>query len=103
MQDSTNLVNIRNSNTNIPVILPNGETIKITSNRIILLYKSLSTAAKQIYIYMLPNFSNICLLLIGQLCNDNCGAVFNKHDMLNIKNNAIILNGTRILHMDHGT
>ena len=47
---------------------------------------------------IIPAITNSSLLSIGQLCDDNCTAVFNKRDLKNYKDNDIIVKGQRNLH-----
>ena len=45
--------------------------------------------------HVLLSLTKTSLLSVGQLCNDNCAALFTKEDMLIIKNNQIISRGLR--------
>ena len=76
-------------------MLPNGQTIKITKKGLLPIDNNLSKTAKMAYI--LPQLQNTSLLSIGQLCDDNCLAIFDKRNMYIIKNNKIILRGIRNL------
>ena len=53
--------------------------------------QGLSSAAKEVQI--LPYLTNTSLLSIGQLCNDNCIAIFTNTDMLILKQGQVILRG----------
>ena len=44
---------------------------------------------------ILPKLTNTSLLSIGQLCDDNCIALFRKHDLHVFKNNRLVLKGLR--------
>ena len=80
---------------NTPVTLPNGEAIKIPKKGLLPMDNKLSTTATTAYI--LPNLHNTSLLSIGQLCNDDCVAIFDKKNMYIVKNKKIILKGIRNL------
>ena len=53
---------------------------------------------KAIEITIFPDLTSSSLLSIGQLCNDDCTAIFTKKDIKVIKNNNVILEGTRNLN-----
>ena len=86
---------LNNANTNISsinVYLPNNEVL--TSNVSgHLPIKELSAPAQQTY--ALPTLTKISLLSIGQLCNDNCIAIFTKKKVFIIKLGQLILTGMR--------
>ena len=56
-------------------------------------FGDIADAAKQAYI--LPSLTNSSLLSIGQLCNENCIAIFTKRLMLILHKGRVILTGTR--------
>ena len=57
------------------------------------LHQSLTNRAKQVQV--LPKLTNSSLLSIGQLCDDNCAALFRKHDLHVFKYNKLVLKGVR--------
>ena len=79
----TNILENVHQNTNaIKVHLRNNEVLE--SNRTGLIpFSGLSTSAKEEQI--LPSLMNKSLLSFGQLCNDNCVAIFTKTDMIILK------------------
>ena len=86
---------VQTTNTNTQVFLPNGKDIGITKSGQLPLTQNLTNDAKRAYI--LPNLAHTSLLSVGQLCDDNCWAIFHKTHMFIIKNNQIILQGNRNL------
>ena len=60
------------------VYLPNDEIFKSTHDAILPI-PTVSTQAKEATIF--PALTNSSLLSIGQLCNDDCTAIFTKTDM----------------------
>ena len=73
--------------------LPNNNTIQAKRQGLLPFSKHLSTAATSALVF--PDLKNSSLLSIGQLCDDNCLAIFGKHDLEVIKDNNIILRGKR--------
>ena len=71
--------------------LPNKEIIQSSQQGIL----PLSTGTKANTALLLPNLTNSSLLSIGQMCDDDCVAVFIKHAMHIYKNAKIILLGQR--------
>ena len=57
------------------------------------MYERLTSRAKKFQI--LPKLTNTSLLSIGQLCDDDCVALFRKRDLYVFKNNAFVLKGLR--------
>ena len=90
--DAQLLTNINTVASPITVHLPNNNTITSTT-RGQLPFKALTDSAKQAYI--LPSLTNSSLLSIGQLCNENCTAIFTKRLMLILHKGKIILTGNR--------
>ena len=78
------------------VQLPNGEMIHATANAQLPLSSELSKFAKQTLI--LPKLASSNLISIGQLCDDNCEIILNKHELTAIKNNKVIVKGYRNKH-----
>ena len=80
-----------NDDNKITVTLPNGN--KITSTHIgYLNIKNLSKIARKVHLF--PNLKG-SLLSFGQICDDNCQVVLDNISAKVLKNNAIILTGTR--------
>ena len=44
---------------------------------------------------ILPGLKSASLILIGQLCDDNCDVFLNKNTLLVVKDKEVILEGTR--------
>ena len=44
---------------------------------------------------ILPGLKSASLISIGQLCDDNCDVFLNKHTLLEVKDEEVILEGTR--------
>ena len=74
------------------VILPSGNTIT-PSHTASLNLPMLSKLATKAYIFPHLKFAN--LLSVGQFCDDNCVVTFDKYKAIVLKNNKIILQGTR--------
>ena len=55
-------------------MLPNKNTIKATHKGNLILHNQLSQSSRQAFVY--PKLTNESLLSIGQLCDDNCLAIF---------------------------
>jgi len=72
--------------------LPNNEILTSNISGYIPI-KQLSAPAQQAYV--LPSLTNTSLLSIGQLCNDNCIAIFTKEKMFIINQGQLILTGMR--------
>ena len=73
------------------VTLPNKDIIQSSKQGTLPLSTS-STANKAL---IFPNSTNSSLLSIGQLCDDDCIAIFNRHATHIYKNTKIILSGKR--------
>ena len=76
----------------INVILPNNKHIS-SSHTTTLNIPGLSDNAKNAHV--LPELKSSSLLSIGQLCDDNCIAIFSKSKLHVAKKQKIILQGTR--------
>ena len=74
------------------VLLPTSEVISSTHDAYLPIY-SVSRNATSATIF--PDLTNSSLLSIGKLCDDNCVATFTKNKLQVVKNNRIILEGTR--------
>ena len=92
-QDKHVMSNIRPESGN-SVTLPNDDVIQ-TSETGHLPMTGLSKNATKVQV--LPNLHSSSLISIGQLCDDNCDVLFNKHRFTAIKNNRIIMQGPRNL------
>ena len=90
--DATILTNVGQIDSSINVHLPNNEILKNKISGYIPI-KQLLAPGQQAYV--LPTLTNTSLLSIGQLCNDNCIAIFTKEKMLIIQQGQIILTGMR--------
>ena len=75
------------------VNLPDGSIMDTIETRILPLNNLLSTMAKTGNV--LKGLTNASFLSIGQLCNDNCIAVFSKYRLCIYKNGCLILKGVR--------
>lgn len=67
-----------------PVKVPNNEVIKITKRGLLPLTTKLFNTTRQGNI--LPQLKNSPLVLIGQLCDDDCFAIFDKQELNIFKN-----------------
>ena len=70
------------------VLLPTNEIISSTHDAYLPIY-SVSKQATSATIF--PALTNSSLLSIGQLCDDNCSAIFTKTNLQIIKDDKIIL------------
>ena len=75
------------------VIVPNGANMRTIETGCLPLHKLLSKHAQKANI--VEGLGNASLLLIGQLCNDDCIAVFDKRKLLVYKKGTLILCGRR--------
>ena len=75
------------------VLLPNKDTIDVTSQGQLPLSTLLSSRAKKAMI--LPGIKSASLISIGRLCDDNCTVLLNKRKLLAIKEKQMILEGSR--------
>jgi hypothetical protein len=73
-------------------ILPNNTKIRASSRGLLPLHNSLKTSA---LIY--PGLTNESLLSIGQLCDQGCVLIFDKHKLYIIRHGKQILTGDRNL------
>ena len=71
------------------VLLPNNEAI-ITSHQGTLQFNGCLTGTAKIA-YVLPGMTNKSIISIGQLCDDNCIAIFSKNDLNIIKDKTLVL------------
>ena len=73
--------------------LPNNTVIQATRKGYLPFSSKLHSSAKEALIY--PDLKNASLLSIGQLCDNNCIAIFDKHLLEVIKDKEVILRGYR--------
>ena len=75
------------------VLLPNKQTINVTSQGMLPFSDDLTNNAKNAMI--LPQLKSASLISIGQLCDDDCEVHMNRTKLVAVKNDEIILEGTR--------
>ena len=91
-QDANVLQDIINSK-GPSVLIPNGDTIASTKKGILPLSDNLSKVASTAMI--LPGLEGASLISIGQLCDDDCKVFLDKKTLLAVKDQKIIIQGTR--------
>ncbi len=75
------------------VTLPNHSTIQAQAEGTLNLHPSLSATATKAHVF--DGLTNASLLSVGQLCDDDCTAIFEKHSMRIQKNGITFIQGTR--------
>ena len=75
------------------VQIPNGVSMTTTETGILPLHQNLSTQAQSGNV--INGLNNASLLSIGQLCDDNCVAVFDKRFLRIFKNGTLVVKGLR--------
>ena len=75
-RDKRTLWHIKKLTSSPNIHLPNNETIQATEIGKLHIHSSLTELASQVQI--LPQLKNSLLVSIGQLCDDNCIAIFDK-------------------------
>ena len=75
------------------VNVPNGATMTTTEIGIVPIHQLLSKAAQQANV--LEGLSSASLISIGQLCDDDCIAIFDKRSLKIYKHNTLVLTGKR--------
>ena len=75
------------------VLVPNGSKLQTIETGFLPLHSILSTHARKANI--LEGLNNASLLSIGQLCDDDCVAIFDKRALHIIKNGILVLKGRR--------
>ena len=75
------------------VTVANGDIISPTSKAQIQLSNELSTKAQQVVIF--DNIQTESLISHGQLCDDDCIAIFSRFNVKILKNNKVIIEGRR--------
>ena len=73
------------------VTLPGGESLKSTEEGYLPLSPLLLSNAKKVSI--IPKLTSSLLILLGQLVNDGCTTVLDKHILTAIKTKNIVLRG----------
>ena len=91
--DSNALKNVKATQFGPVVTLPNLSTIQATSEGQLNLHPILSTQATTAHIF--DDLTNTSLLSMGQLCDDDCTAIFDKTAMKIVKNGTTIITGKR--------
>ena len=74
------------------VHLADDSTIKATAMGLLPLTSALSDTAKHTYIF---GELSTPLISLGQLCNDGCNVLLTRKNLVAVKNNTIVLTGTR--------
>ena len=87
------LQNIRRLQLGPTVLLPNNESLVASHQGQLQFNDCLSDTAKTAYV--LPGMTNESLISIGQLCDDDCIAIFSKNDLNIFKNKKLVLQGKR--------
>ena len=75
------------------VQLPNDKFLKVTKQAQLPLHPALSKQAKSAMI--LPGLESVSLVLLGQLADDDCKIVLTNNQLVAIKDDKVILTGTR--------
>ena len=75
------------------MIIPNGTNMMTTQTGLLPLHSSLSQKTQ--IGSLLKGLNNVSLSLLGQLCNNNCVAVLDKHFLNVYKQGKQILKGSR--------
>lgn len=86
-QDQHFLQNIKQLRNGLSAKLPNNQCITPTSTGNLSLNPTLSTTAQSALVY--PALKNLSLLSIGQLCDDDCLAVFHTKNYGLLKTNKL--------------
>ena len=91
--DSAALRNVKPALQGPAVTLPDLSTIQASANGQLNLHPSLSKQATTAHVF--DGLTNASLLSVGQLCDDNCTAIFDKAAMKIVKNGMTIIQGER--------
>ena len=75
------------------ILAANGAIMPITAQGQLPLSSHLSPAAQQAFV--LDDLTTGTLVSLGQLCDDNCIALFTKYNVHIIKNDQVIIQGKR--------
>jgi hypothetical protein len=86
-------IEVQETNTGPSVQVANGENIEATKRVIVPLAKELSSEAKVGHIF--DSLKSGSLISLGQLCDDDCVALFTKYDVKIYKNGQVIIVGKR--------
>ena len=93
--DQACLTNLR-ARPGAPVTLPDKSIILPTHTGTLQLSTHLSNRAQQTTV--LPGLQSSSLVSLGQLCDDECKVMLTKNYLFAVKNNQVILHGTRNPH-----
>ena len=91
--DSKVLHNVNTTQIGPVVTLPDRSTIQATAKGTLNLHPLLSEQATTAHVF--DDLTNTSLLSVGQLCDDDCTAIFDKTVMKIVKNGTTVINGTR--------
>lgn len=91
--DEKHCIEVQRTDTGPSVQVANGETIETTKRAVVPLATELSTPAKVGHIF--DSLKSGSLISIGQLCDDDCVALFTRYDVKIIKNGQVIIIGKR--------
>ena len=92
-EDITKLVNVHKLIDGPIVILLNSVLIKATHKCLLRLHDTLSNQLKEALVY--PGITNESLISIGQIYDNNCLGLFSKKNINILKEDRLILTGTR--------
>ena len=87
------LTNVKLLSNGPKAYLPDKSIIQADRQGEIQLHEDLTLTGQKAYSF--PNLKNESLISVGQLCDDGCDIVFNKTAVKIIKNNKVILEGSR--------
>ena len=92
-KDSNILLNLKKVKNGPKVQLPNKMVLPTIFSGNIPLHPLLSNNATKAHI--IKGLTNASLISIGQLCDNNCIAIFDKHDLKIFQNKILVLSGKR--------
>ena len=96
-QDETVLKNLHSVNNSASVHLPDSTTIQSTHCGLLPITKNLSSRAKTVH--LLPHLKSASLVSpLGQVCEDDCKIILDKHSLTATKNGHVVLTGSCNLH-----
>ena len=78
------------------VLSASGTAMSVTLKGQLPLSKKLSATAQSAFVLEDLNLKTGTLISLAQLCDDDCIAIFNKYDLKILKNNEVIIEGTRM-------
>jgi hypothetical protein len=94
-KDQSALTDLRTTNCGPIVTLPDSTSIPASHSGQLPLHASLSSRAQKAHV--LRGITNLSLISLGQLCDDDCIAVLDKNHLQVFRDNTCILTGTRNL------